>query len=225
MSASGEGDLHRYFLANGGEVLHKWFHYFDIYERHFARFRPRPVRMLEIGVYKGGSLRMWQDYFHGDSTIVGIDIRKECKALEGGNIRVRIGSQDDPAFLKRLVKEFGPFDIVLDDGSHQNAHVIRSFETLYPLLSPTGLYMVEDCHTSYLPAFGGGVGQEGSMVEFFKTKIDELNGQFQKPPAVTDFTRATASITFYDSVIAVEKRPQGRRHSLKTHGMGIDPDA
>ncbi len=215
------GDLHRFFLSNGQEVLHKWFHYFDIYEHHFARFRDRPIRMLEIGVFGGGSLKMWQDYFHPESTLVGIDINRACKAYEGGNINIAIGSQDDEAFLRKLVRKFGPFDIILDDGSHQNRHILTSFEVLYPELCATGVYLIEDTHSSYLENFDGGLRREGTAVEAFKTKIDELNAHFCAELPVNDFTRTTQSICFYDSVIVIEKRPQGRRQTVMTHGMGV----
>jgi hypothetical protein len=215
------GDLHRYFLNNGDQVLHKWFHYFDIYERHFERFRDRPIRMLEIGVFGGGSLKMWQSYFHPESTIVGIDIRAACKAYAGGNVHVMIGSQDDAGFLQKVMRKHGPFDIVLDDGSHQNAHVIKSFEVLYPHLRDTGVYMVEDAHTSYIEKFGGGVKREGTMVEMFKDKIDELNATFSDAE-VTDFTKSTDALCFYDSVIVLEKRPQGKRQTVMTQGMGVE---
>ena len=69
-----ESELFDIFAADTN--VHKWHHYFEIYERHFSRFRDRPIRMLEIGVFRGGSLRMWKQFFHPDSIIVGIDIDK-----------------------------------------------------------------------------------------------------------------------------------------------------
>ncbi|MGI9263102.1 MAG: class I SAM-dependent methyltransferase, partial [Woeseiaceae bacterium] len=91
-----DNDLFRIFSADTN--VHKWHHYFDIYARHFERFRDRPIRMLEIGVFRGGSLRMWKDYSHPDSTIVGIDVDESCAAHEiaDRNVFVRIGSQADP---------------------------------------------------------------------------------------------------------------------------------
>ena len=88
-----DNELFRIFSADTN--VHKWHHYFDIYTRHFERFRDRPIRMLEIGVFRGGSLRMWKEYFHQDSTIVGIDIDESCAAHEIAeqNVFVRIGSQ------------------------------------------------------------------------------------------------------------------------------------
>ena len=58
-----DGFLHKYFLNNAHKRLHKWVHYFDIYERHFERFRGKSPTMIEIGVQGGGSLAMWKEYF------------------------------------------------------------------------------------------------------------------------------------------------------------------
>ncbi|SVE63770.1 uncharacterized protein METZ01_LOCUS516624, partial [marine metagenome] len=90
-----DGHLHRYFLNNGEQKLVKWVHYFDIYERHFRRFVNKQPTILEIGVWNGGSLKMWQDYFGNGVQIIGIDINPECKQFEQGNIEIFIGSQDD----------------------------------------------------------------------------------------------------------------------------------
>ena len=145
-----DNELFRIFSADTN--VHKWHHYFELYSRHFERFRDRPIRMLEIGVFRGGSLRMWKEYFHADSTIVGIDIDKSCAAheLADQNVFVRIGSQADPAFLAKVTGEFGPFDIILDDGSHKTHHQIISFGALFKsALKEGGCYMVEDVHTNY----------------------------------------------------------------------------
>lgn len=215
-----KGLLHRHFLNNGEQRLHKWLHYFDIYERHFDRFRDRPIKILEIGVHGGGSLRMWRKYFHRNSKIVGIDINPECEKHTGENINVHIGSQDDENFLAEVADQYEGFDIVIDDGSHVNSHVIKTFDTLYERVSSNGVYLVEDMHTSYWPKFGGGLRREGTFIEFAKTKIDELNAQHVREDfEVTNITRTTDSITFYDSVVVFERRPQGRRQAVITQSM------
>ena len=219
------GYLHRYFLNNGENRLHKWLHYFDIYERHFARFRDRPIKMLEIGVHGGGSLRMWRDYFAPGSTIVGIDINPECKQHEGRDIDVHIGSQNDPDFLLEVADKYGEFDILLDDGSHVNEHVITTFDTLYGRVASDGVYLVEDMHTSYWPKWGGGLRKAGTFIEHAKNRIDDLNAvHVRKGLEVGDFTRSTDSITFYDSIVVFEKRPQGARQHLKTFAMPTGAD-
>lgn len=195
------------FHGNGERrVIHKWKHYFPIYERHFAPFVNRSITVLEIGCGDGGSLQMWKRYFGPHAQVVGIDIEPRCKEFEDDQISVRIGSQDDAAFLDTVVAEFGPFDIVIDDGSHIQAHVAASFAHLYAGLSKNGVYLVEDLHTAYWPDFGGGLGKSDTFIEIAKGLVDELNadhtlGDF---PA-TEFTQTTHSMCFYDSVIVFER--------------------
>ena len=115
---------------------------------------------MEIGVAKGGSLQMWRRFFGPMATIVGIDINPHCQEYEEDGIHVRIGDQSDPVFLAGLTKEFGQFDIVLDDGSHQMEHIRKTFEFLYPTLSKNGIYIIEDLHTAYWEEYGGGWGKK-----------------------------------------------------------------
>lgn len=213
-------DLHAHFLNNSGRKLHKWLHYFDIYESHFARFRNRRPKILEIGVSGGGSLEMWRDYFGEGATILGLDVEPACKAHEALGATIYIGSQDDPVLLQQVVDENGPLDIVIDDGSHRMDHMAATLSFLYRHVQPNGCYLVEDMHTCYWADYGGGLKRQGSFMEVCKDLVDELNAQHTRGEVtVTDFTRSTASITFYDSVCVFEKRPQGRRLDVVTAGM------
>jgi hypothetical protein len=215
-----DGFLHRYFLNNAHKRLHKWLHYFDIYERHFERFRGAAPVMLEIGVYGGGSLAMWKEYLGAGATIIGIDIDPSCKVHEGEGIEIFIGSQDDPALIASILEKYPAFDIVLDDGSHEMRHMIASFHLLYDKVKPRGVYMVEDTHTCYWPEYGGGLKAEASLMEFVKHKMDELNAVHSRDAVpVSDFTRSTDSITSYDSIVVFEKRPQGKRQAGITIAM------
>lgn len=212
--------LHKYFLDNPGKQIRKWGHYFSIYERHFGRFRgesERPIVMLEIGVQAGGSLQMWKEYFGKNSVILGIDINPECKIHDDDDIEVFIGSQDDPALIDSIFS-FYDIDIVLDDGSHKMDHMIKSFELIYHRMEPDGIYMVEDTHTCYSPAHGGGLNNENSFIEFSKKKIDELHGAYETQ-LYTDFTRSTGQIVFYDSIIVFERQPQTARQGMFSVGM------
>lgn len=194
------------FLNHSGRTIHKWTQYFPAYERHFNRFRNQSLLFLEIGCGQGGSLQMWKEYFGPYAEIVGLDIRPECAAFEESQIHVRIGDQSDPAFLQAIIDEFGVPDVVLDDGSHVMSHVVSSFHFLYPRISPTGVYMVEDLHTSYWNAYEGGLRRSGTFIELCKHLVDELNADWagEALPA-TQFTRATLSMHFYDSLAAFEK--------------------
>jgi len=204
-------ELETFFRAGAHRVCQKWESYFPVYERHFAPFRGLSnLRMLEIGISQGGSLDLWREFFGHQAVLVGIDINEGCKRFEGGRSFVRIGSQEDPEFLRAVIDEFGPFDIVLDDGGHTMRQQIVSFETLYPAVARRGVYLCEDCHTSYQAEFGGGTRAPGSFIEFAKDKIDELNGWHVQPASrgcLTDFTRSTTSISFYESIVVFEKSP------------------
>jgi hypothetical protein len=91
--------------------------------------------------------------------IVGIDIVPGCKRYEEDQIEVRIGKQQDERFLQSILDEFGPPDIVLDDGSHRMADMIETFLFLHPRTAKNGVYMVEDLHTGYWEEYEGGCGR------------------------------------------------------------------
>ena len=215
-----DGFLHKYFLNNSHKRLHKWVHYFDIYERHFERFRGNSPTMVEIGVQGGGSLAMWKRYFGPGCQVVGIDINPKCKEHEDEGIEVFIGSQDDRSVIDAVFAKYPKIDIVLDDGSHMMKHMITTFELMYDRLQPNGVYMVEDTHCCYLDRWEGGVRREGSFMEFVKNKLDEINAVHTKGKLpISKFTRSTDYVACYDSVVVFERRPQGMRQAPITNAM------
>lgn len=194
------------FWAHSGSVVHKWHHYFRIYDRHFGPFRGRPFRMLEIGVSKGGSLAMWRKYFGPEATIFGIDIDPKCAAFDGEHASVRIGSQDDPDFLRKVVEEMGGVDVVLDDGSHDSVHIRKSFETLYPLLADGGVYFVEDLHAAYWPKFSGGYESPLSFMNDVKTMIDDMHHWYHsRGQHIEAAANRLAGLHIYDSIVVLDK--------------------
>jgi hypothetical protein len=168
---------------HGTDKWGKHHRYTPHYERHFAPLRDRPVCLLEIGVggyghdeYGGASLRMWKSFFPR-GRIHGIDV--EDKAMfEEERIRIFRGSQVDDAFLDRVLDDIGTPDIIIDDGSHQNEHMVRTFELLFPRLAAEGVYAVEDTQTAYWPRFGGhppGTPGPRTFMDFVKERMDGLN--------------------------------------------------
>lgn len=96
-----------YFLNNNKRTIHKWKHYFPVYDQHLTRFVNLPCLLIEIGCGKGGSLQMWKSLLGPHAQVVGIDIRAECKAYEEDQIAIRIGDQSDTNFLQNVLNEFG----------------------------------------------------------------------------------------------------------------------
>src|SRR5437667_8916667 len=119
-------------LNHDKRLIHKWKHYFPIYERHFKDFIYKPVTFIEIGCGLGGSLQVWKRYFGPHARIIGIDVNPDCKKFEEDQVEVYIGQQQDLGFLEKVIKEVGTPDIVLDYGSHIMSHVISTFQFLYP---------------------------------------------------------------------------------------------
>lgn len=117
----------------------------------FAPWVEKRINLLEIGVDKGGSLRLWQDYFpHGN--IVGIDWEPPKDFVPGERIQIFKGSQDDEQFLSRVANQAAPdgFDIIIDDASHVGELTKRTFWHLFDNhLKPGGLYVIEDWGTGY----------------------------------------------------------------------------
>ena len=194
------------------------------YEKYLRFDRNQPIKILEIGVLGGASVKTWSE-FYPNSTVVGIDINPHCKIYEQGNIKIEIGSQDDGNFLNSVVDKYGEFDLIIDDGSHIQQHVLTSFKVLFPRLANGGTYVVEDSCCAYWPDFGGGLRVDGSSVEHFKNLVDDVNfnGSFcdNFDPAHarredmlerTQYVKASGirtdieSINFLNSIVIITKR-------------------
>ncbi len=200
------GDLLDIYVQGGPQLVHKWHHYLPIYDRYFSPWRNRPLRFLEIGVSKGGSLSMWRKYFGADAVIFGIDIDEACRAYNGIDGQVRIGSQADPDFLNRVFKEMGGIDIVLDDGSHDMKHIKASLDVLLPQVTEGGIYMIEDLHTAYWPAWGGGVSARGNFYNQIREMIDDMHHWYHdagtRHPGLAQHYSA---IHIHDSICVLDK--------------------
>ena len=190
--------------------------YTPIYAQWFAPLRYKPIRLLEIGVggntrtHSGGnSLRMWKRYFP-KGIITGIDIHDKSALVEP-RIHIYQGDQADASFLKHVHEQEGPFDIFIDDGSHLQSHMIASFETLFPLLKPGGIYVIEDMHTAYHPSFEGSTTDmldAPTAMNYFIQRVHTINradwAKDEPHPDIPD--QGIASISFYYNIIFITKK-------------------
>ena len=200
--------LYAFFMANrAGYPLDKWIHYFPIYERHLAPYRGLPVRVLEIGVYRGGGLELLRHYLGPEAGLVGIDIDEAARIAIGARHVVEIGDQADPEFLRLVAEKHGPFDIVIDDGGHTMRQQVSSVETLFPLLNDGGTYLVEDCHTSYWQAYSDQGPDGQTFIEWVKGRIDDLNAYHHSQSEELRFPWQThlGGLNIYDSVVVLTK--------------------
>lgn len=211
--------LREYFENNDGRVIYKWMHYFEIYHRHFEKFRDKPVTVVEFGVFQGGSLQMWRDYFGPQAHIVGVDINPQCADMADGQTEIVIGDQEDREFLRALGARLGKIDVVIEDGGHTMAQQINTFEEFWPRMRDGGVFLIEDLHTSYWEHYGGGYQRPGTFIEYAKNLIDQQNAWHSRDEgvfAVDKYTRTIRGMHVYDSIIVFDKANVAKPFHRKT---------
>lgn len=215
----GRPSLQAYMNRHGTDKL--WIHHYDEeYTRHFDPLRDKPIRLLEIGIggwaipRRGGeSLKVWRDFFE-QGHIAGIDIERK-DWLNEERVQTVVCDQSDVGQLEKLNREWGPWDVIIDDGSHIQSHILTSFRTLFPLLNPGGIYVIEDMATAYEPGYGGNdcplgvinkVTSEETVFELISDLIDGINWQSWKHRTPDDIQRMVKSVHVSRELAFIYKR-------------------
>ncbi len=178
-----------------GPGIWKWEHYFPIYQRHLERFVGKPVAVMEVGIFSGGSLDLWRNYFGPGCHVYGIDIEESCRQFETEDVSVIIGDQGDPAFWDGLASQVPGIDVFIDDGSHQPAHQALTLEKVLPLLKPGGVFICEDIHRVTNP-----------FNDYVAGLLASLN--HVEADGISAFQSEVASIHCYPYCLVIEKRPE-----------------
>jgi hypothetical protein len=183
-----------------GAGVWKWLHYFEPYHHHLQKFVGRPVTVVEVGVYSGGSMPMWRHYFGEECQIHGVDIYEECRVYQDSHTTIHIGDQADRAFWKRFRESVPVVDVIIDDGGHQSEQQMVTLEEMLPHLRPGGVYVCEDVHE---------IGNR--FATFAYSLADELNAFVQTSgknlaSMPTPFQAAVSSVHLYPYVVVIEKR-------------------
>jgi hypothetical protein len=203
-------------------LIHKWHHYFEIYETYASKFQGTSPKILEVGLWKGGSLEMWNYYFDSECTIYGVDIDKNCKklpqVLNAINIIVDIGDQSNRQFWYDYFSNIDfNFDIIVDDGGHLMDQQINTFECCFKHLSKGGVYICEDTHTSYMHEYGGDLNKNTTFMNYIKNYLDKIhsnhfNYQLKNKYPVNDIE----SIHFHESITVIKKSTNDGLKSIAT---------
>lgn len=169
--------LRELYEAHQGKVSDKWMLYLSEYERLLAPLRRSAAHMLEIGVQNGGSLEIWARYFPSLRRLVGCDINADCARLtfEDDRVRVVLGDANTDVVDESIAAHCERFDLIIDDGSHRSGDIVKSFCRYFDRVSDGGIYIVEDLHCSYWPAYEGGLFHPTSPMAFFKQLADVPN--------------------------------------------------
>ncbi len=186
--------------------------YLSFYEIFFSPLRNEKLKILEVGIFGGASLGTWFDYFP-NAEIVGADITPATKRFERDRVSVEILDQSNVEQLTRMAIKHGPFDIVIEDGSHFWEHQITSLRVLFPFVKENGIYIVEDLQTNYgaHEEHYRGVASE-SCVEYLKKWMDLRVGDELIDIAATEdaflrtYGRSIQFMTFYRHACLIKKQ-------------------
>ena len=170
-------------------------HYAVPYAKFFANIRELPITFMEIGVKEGKSLASWQEYFP-NAKIIGVDINPKCSAFQNDRVKICIGDQSDKQFLKQVSNEHGPFDVIIDDGSHEGFDQQVSFNCLWDNLNPGGIYVIEDLNCCRLKEYN---------TKPCKMNTSELALKWAKKVMVGKMGRNTKEIYMYCSMVIFVK--------------------
>lgn len=198
-------------LAAGTDKASSEHDYLQAYEMHLGHLRDRKFKLVELGVHKGASIRLWEQYFTR-SAIIGIDIDPNCQEFQSDRTRIVIADQGDQKFLARFAQRHHPL-VVIDDGSHLWRHQIDTFRTLWPSVQPGGYFIVEDIHTSFGADHVAKYGAPGAVTayEYLTGLAQGLAAGERANRAADDFEsycRMTIeSVTVLQHALIVRKRP------------------
>ena len=182
--------------------------YVPIYEQIFAPLRHQKLKILELGVFQGGSLKVWERYFpHAE--IAGLDLRLPGMAFDSGRVRMFEGDQSDPGILDRIAAEVAPdgFDIVIDDAAHIAALAKASFWHLFEHhLRPGALYCIEDWGTGYWNGW-----PDGSKFETFESRTNGVQRRFPSHDfGMVGFVKQLVDECHYNAIKDTQVLPNNR---------------
>jgi hypothetical protein len=175
------------------------------YERFLGPKASDPINLLEIGIDRGNSLRMWLKLFP-NGRIHGLDYRplesmgwircSEWQGWERLNVYLR-RFQQDPA----IAKMFKPnsLDVIIDDGGHWRNLQRDSVEILWPCLKVGGYYFIEDIVTDVYP----------DEIDHWKADPDCIFTEANKCDIYGKYERA-------DAIVVLQKRGERPKVPLMT---------
>ena len=203
-------------IACGTDKASSYHGYLAFYERFFEKLRHQKLRVLEIGVFQGASLRTWARYFP-NASIIGADINFRAKRFEADRIQIDIIDQANIQDLVDLGAKYGPFDIIIEDGSHMWEHQSTTLKTLFPFVKSGGFYVVEDLQTNFgdMEKIFKGIATS-SCVDYLKKLMDlrladeQLDITQEEDPFLRTYGRSIEFMAFYRHCCLIEKGPRSR---------------
>ena len=219
-------------LKHGTDKSSAHHDYLNFYETFLGPLRNKTLNILEVGVLNGASLLTWEEYFP-NANIVGADISYKTKQFERNRVSIEIIDQSNVEELTNLAIKHGPFDIIIEDGSHMWEHQITSLRTLFPFVKHEGIYIVEDLQTNFgtLDRDYRGIASF-TCVDYLKKWVDLRVADEQIPihevedAFLRTYGRAVQFLTFHRHACLIKKNfaPVNREESAGHPLIKDSPD-
>lgn len=145
-----------------------------IYEKLLSVYKDKPITLLEIGVWDGGSMLLYEQLLPM-AKIYGIDILERPECLKDSKVITRVLNQNDTEGLEKLALEAGGFDVIIDDGSHYTKETKNCFDTLWKYLKPGGAYFIEDWSVSIKEKTSSNIGYRDSVAGMDKLLVEIMS--------------------------------------------------
>lgn len=217
--------LDRLACEAGTDKSSAYHNYTKVYADFFGPIKNDPLVFLELGIYKGNSVKLWENYFP-EATLYFIDNNPSQIEYFSKRSHYHFIDQTDWLTLHAFAKSVGrEFDIILDDAGHTMVGQIGGFKTFFQYLKSGGIYIIEDLHSSYWQYYGGGGTMDSpksgpnTCVGYLQSLVDELNytaartqnaDDAKVPPDLRNslnyFQDQIESIHFYKSLCIIRKK-------------------
>jgi len=192
--------------------------YMEAYSHYFSAIKDEPIKFLEIGIWEGSSVKLWEQYFK-NAELHFIDATLEAVKYHSTRSHYHIAQQEVlPDLIKFLEDAGSGFDVIIDDGGHTMKQQICSFIHLFPHLKSQGIYVIEDLHTSYW-CHSNTDNRSLTTIAFLKNLIDKVNFVGMSTCCASHqnlselvikkmdtYQKDIKSICFYDSLVFITKR-------------------
>ncbi len=202
----------------------KYDSYFDAYEELLAKYCGKPITLVEVGIFNGGSLFMWREYFGPQARIIGIDLNPSAKMWEQHGFEIHIGDQASDDFWQNFFEKVGLVDVFIDDGGHTNLQQIATVHCAVEHIRDGGVLIVEDVHASYFREFGNPWTR--SFVGFASKIVDAVNSRAAALKTRRErYANRVHRISFFESIVALHVNSNLCKKSVPTSNGGATQNA
>lgn len=202
----------------------KYDSYFPVYESLLQKYVGQEITIVEVGIFNGGSLFMWREFFGPKARIIGIDLNPGAREWEQHGFEIYIGDQSSEAFWTELFRKIGKIDVLIDDGGHTNHQQIVTSHYAIKNINDGGLLVVEDVHTNYFREFGN--PSRYSFINFAYRVVDGVNSRaYSLRRSYVQYSSRVYSVSFFESMVAFQIDSRLCKQSVPTSNNGFSRGA